>query len=210
MTRSPLPLLFGALAVPLVGRVLRRRRTRFAEDRGRDEVIALCSALAGELRSGQPPQAAVLRVDTSGLGDGGTLLRAAAGYGGDLVRALREAAQEPGAEGLRGVAACWQVAVHGGGGLADTLDRLAEALRAERDQHLDLRAQLEGPRSTIRTLAALPVAAIGWGVLCGWDPLGALLHTPLGLGCLLLGGLLECLGLAWAGRIIRDAEQGGG
>ncbi|MBI0385110.1 hypothetical protein JBE27_54830, partial [Streptomyces albiflaviniger] len=35
------------------------------------------------------------------------------------------------------------------------------------------------------------------------------LHTPAGLSCLLLGGLLEWAGLVWTGRMVRAAREPG-
>ncbi len=132
---------------------------------------------------------------------------AAARFGGDVPDALTAAALQPGAEGLRGLAACWRVAVDQGAGLADGLDRLEAALRAERNQRADLRAQLSGARTTGVMLAGLPVVGLALGAALGADPLHVLLHTPSGSVCLAAGGVLEGLGLWWALRIMRGAEE---
>jgi tight adherence protein B len=177
-------------------------------------VTALCSALAGDLRAGLAPHPALAGAlgregwpDRPELADAALPLLAAARFGGDVPAALRTAAGQPGAEGLAGLAACWQVAVDGGAGLADGLDRIAAALRSERDQRDDLRAQLAGPRSTAAMLALLPVLGLVLGTGFGADPLRILLRTPAGLSCLLAGGLLEWAGLAWTTRIVRSAEE---
>jgi tight adherence protein B len=212
---SLLPALGGAAAVPLVGRWLRGRDQQAAVERRAASVGDLCGSLAGELRAGRPPHTALAgAVERAGWPDGpdlaesATLLLAAARFGGDIPAALREAARPPGAEGLAGAAACWQVAVDGGAGLADGLDRIAAALRAEHDQREDLRAQLAGPRSTAVMLALLPVFGVVLGTGMGADPLRVLLATPAGAGCLVAGGLLEWAGLAWTARIVRSAEDG--
>jgi tight adherence protein B len=98
------------------------------------------------------------------------------------------------------------VAVDQGAGLADGLDRLEGALRAERDQRADLRAQLAGPRSTAVMLAGLPVLGLLLGAALGADPLHVLLHTGAGLGCLAAGAVLEGAGLWWALRVVKGAE----
>ncbi|MFF7134173.1 type II secretion system F family protein [Streptomyces sp. NPDC008196] len=141
-----------------------------------------------------------------GIGETQAAVLAAARFGGDVPGALAAAARRPGAEGLLGLAACWRVAVDQGAGLAAGLDRLEGALRAERDQRADLRAQLAGARSTAWMLAGLPVLGLGLGAALGADPLHVLLHTGTGLGCLLVGGLLEGVGMWWATRIVRGAE----
>ncbi|MFJ1595448.1 type II secretion system F family protein [Streptomyces sp. NPDC088261] len=202
---SVLPLIGGAVAVPLVRRRLRARERARAAERRAGGVVALCGAAAGELRSGAQPIQALLAaaVATGGLGEAEALVVAAARFGGEVPEALRQAAREPGREGLAGLAACWRVAVDGGAGLAAGLDRLEAALRAEREQREGLRAQLAGAWSTVVVLALLPVLGLAMGSALGADPLRVLLHTPAGLGCLAVGGLLEGAGLWWAGRIVR-------
>lgn len=210
---SVIPLLAGAAAVPLVRRWLRVRARERARAARAAEVVALCGAVVGELRAGaQPGQAltAAMRRTAAGPGGPGAAeagVLAAAAFGGDVPTALRQAAREPGAEGLAGMAACWRVSVDGGAGLAAGLDRLEGALRAERDRQESLRAQLAGARSTVVVLALLPLVGLLIGTGLGADPLRVLLHTPMGWGCLLAGGVLEALGLLWCRRIVRAGER---
>ncbi|WP_344963814.1 type II secretion system F family protein, partial [Streptomyces thioluteus] len=171
-------------AVPLVRRRLAARRRQRERAQREDAVIELCGTVAGDLRAGRQPGEAVAAVSGDGLGPSWPAVAAAARFGGDVPTALREAGRQPGAEGLTGVAACWQVAVDGGAGLAAGLERVGAALAAERDQREDLRAQLAGTRSTAVMLALLPVLALLMGGALGADPLHVLFHTPAGLGCL--------------------------
>jgi tight adherence protein B len=205
---SVLPVVLGAAAVPLLRRVRLAGRAGRDRDRRADAVIALCGALAGEVRAGRQPGEALLRAarDCGGLVDAQATVLAAARFGGDVPGALEAAARQPGGEGLRGLAACWRVAVDQGAGLAAGLDRLAAALRAERDQRSDLRAQLAGARATAVMLAGLPALGLLIGTALGADPLHVLLHTAAGLGCLVTGGVLEGLGVWWVLRIVRGAE----
>ncbi|MFF4420529.1 type II secretion system F family protein [Streptomyces sp. NPDC001549] len=210
---SLIPLLAGAAAVPLVRRWLRVRERERARAARAAEVVALCGAVVGELRAGaQPGQALTAAMRRTAVGPGGpgaaeTGVLAAAAFGGDVPGALRQAAREPGAEGLAGMAACWRVSVDGGAGLAAGLERLEGALRAERDRLESLRAQLAGARSTVLVLALLPLVGLLIGTGLGADPLRVLLHTPMGWGCLLAGGVLEALGLLWCRRIVRAGER---
>ncbi|UGY95116.1 type II secretion system F family protein [Streptomyces gobiensis] len=206
LAESVLPLLAAVAAVPLLGRWLRRRERRRAAERREGAVIELCAGVAAELRAGQQPERALLASGAGGLGQAGSAVLAAARFGGDVPGALRRAAREPGAGGLAGVAACWQVAVDGGAGLADGLDRVADALRAEREQREELRAQLAGPRSTALVLALLPLFGLLLGTAMGAEPLRVLLHSPVGWGVLAAAGLLEWAGLAWVAQIVRAAE----
>ncbi|MBT2379208.1 type II secretion system F family protein [Streptomyces sp. ISL-111] len=220
---SVLPLIAGAVAVPLVRRWVRGRARRRQRERAADSVAALCAAVVGELRAGQEPGLALLaglrecaaegEPPVGGgpgggawLGDAEAAVLAAARFGGDVPEALRQAAAGPGLGGLSGMAACWQVAVDGGAGLVAGLDRLETALRADRRRREELRAQLAGAWSTVVVLALLPVAGLGMGAALGADPLRVLLHTSGGLFCLAVGGLLEAAGLLWACRIVRGGE----
>lgn len=171
-------------------------------------MIALCGALAGEVGAGRQPGEALLRAarDSAGLGEAQAVVLAAARFGGDGPGALAEAARRPGADGLSGLAACWRVAVDRGAGLVAGLDRLEAALRAERDQRADLRAQLAGARSTAVLLAGLPVLGLLLGAVLGARSLHVLLHTGAGLACLVVGGVLEAAGPWWAMWIVRGAE----
>ncbi|MBV7696028.1 type II secretion system F family protein [Streptomyces sp. TRM70350] len=208
MGASVLPVVAGAAGVPVLRRVRLAGEARRTGERRGDAVIALCSALAGEVRAGRQPGEALLRaaLDSGGLGDAQAPVLAAARFGGDVPGALAVAARQPGADGLLGLAACWRVAVDRGAGLAAGLDRLEAALRAERDQRAEFRAQLAGSRSTAVMLAALPALGVLLGTAFGADPLHVLLHTGAGLGCLLAGAVLEGVGLWWALRIVRGAE----
>jgi tight adherence protein B len=205
---SVLPLVAGACAVPLVRRRVRAGGRRRVAERRAEAVVALCGATAGELRAGAQPARALMdaAAATGGLGDDEASVVAAVRFGGDAPGALRRAAREPGADGLVGLAACWQVAVDGGAGLAAGLDRLEGALRAESDQRMTLRSQLAGAWSTVTVLAVLPVVGLALGAAMGARPLHVLLHTPAGIACLGAGCLLETAGLWWAGRIVKTAE----
>ncbi|MGW7085300.1 type II secretion system F family protein [Streptomyces sp. NPDC054871] len=207
---SVLPLVLGAAGVPLIRRVRRGRDARLESERRATAVIALCGALAGEVRAGRQPGEALRAAAADrglGLGEARAGVLAAARFGGDVPGALEEAAREPGARGLVGLAACWRVAVDRGAGLAAGLEWLEGALRAERDQRSDLRAQLAGARSTAVMLAGLPVLGLLMGSALGAAPLRVLLHTGAGLGCLAVGGALEGVGVWWALRIVRGAEE---
>ncbi|GAA2964004.1 type II secretion system F family protein [Streptomyces flavovirens] len=205
---SVLPLLAGALAVPLVRRWIRRRALRIGRERTAEAVTMLCGAVVGELRAGREPGRALLTAGGEGaLGSAEAAVLAAARFGGDVPEALRRASSVPGFEGLAGMAACWRVAVDGGAGLATGLARIEHALRAERRGREELRAQLAGAWSTVVVLALLPMVGLGLGAALGADPLRVLLHSPGGLACLVAGSLLEAAGLFWATRIVRAGEK---
>ena len=188
----------GALRLPWripFGAAARARHT----DR-RTAVLAALSALAAELRAGQPAVAALERAGALEWPHAVAAVR----LGGDIGAALHlDAARAP---VLQGLAACWTVAAHTGSGLATAVTRLADAARVDEDIRVQLEAQLAGPRATARMLGFLPVIGIVLGMMLGADPVRWLLTDPIGFICLVLGILCTVLGLAWTGRIARHVE----
>ncbi len=201
-------LVLGAIAAVLawgaVRLVLRRRQARAADERA-EQVLLVCEAMAAELAGGQPALSALRRAaeDWRELGP----VAVAGELDADVPAVLRELAALPGASQLRAVAAAWQVAHRSGSGLADALAQAAVALREERQTRRTVAAELAAARSTARLMALLPVMVLLLGVGVGGDPVGFLLHTAAGLGCLSAGLLLSFLGMVWLERIA-DAVLG--
>ncbi|MFC9325061.1 type II secretion system F family protein [Kitasatospora sp. NPDC057015] len=214
---SPLPMLAAAAAVvPL--RRWRRRRGREREARRRSAaVLELCTALTAEVRSGATPEQALHTVTSriaadqealDGLGPEPVARLAAGRYGGDVPAAFELLAELPGGRGAASVAACWEVTSGSGAGLANGLEQVTEALRAERALTEEIEGELAAPRATVAVLAVLPPVGLLLGATLGAHPLDVLLHTPAGLVCLAVGTTLEAAGLAWTARIVRSARGG--
>jgi tight adherence protein B len=178
-----------------------RARRQHADDRAR--VIDAMSALAAELRAGQPPGPAL--VNSAGTPPVWPSALAALRLDGDIPEALRVDAGSHGA--LRSLAACWEVGSASGTGLAAAVSRLAEASRAAEEVRGELEVQLAGPRATARTLATLPLIGLLLGILMGADPVSWLLGSAIGLGCLAGGVFLTGLGIIWTGRIASAVER---
>lgn len=197
-TTLALAVIVGAVALA-VGSLVRRRRRARAADRRADEVLAVCEALASDLTAGQPPVACLTRAaaEWPELGP----VAVAGEMGADVPAALRLLARRPGAGQLRSLAASWQVAHETGSGLAAAVQRAAHGIRAERRTARLVSAELASARATARMLAVLPVGVLLLGAGVGGDPLGLLLTTPFGLGCLAVGLGLSLAGLTWLERI---------
>ncbi|WP_431679386.1 type II secretion system F family protein [Kitasatospora sp. KL5] len=210
---SVVPVLAAAAGVVPLRRWRRWRRTAGEAGRRAAAVIELCAGLVGELRSGATPEQALQAVVARSsalrrdLGAEAAARLAAARYGADVPAALHLVAEQPGGGGAAAVAACWQVSCDSGTGLVVGLDQLADALRAERALSEEVAGELAGSRTTIALLAVLPAFGLLLGGALGAHPLAMLLHTPAGLACFTVGGLLEAAGLMWTARIVRTAED---
>ena len=204
--------LAGALLLVLAGAasggtaLVRRQRRRKAAELVSARVLETCEAMASELASGQAPGECLDRAAAawSQLDP----VAAAFRVGADVPAAMRALAVElDGAADLRVIAAAWQVAHRTGEGLAATIDRVAESLRAAAVTRRVVAGELASARATARLVAGLPVLALAMGSGAGGDPWGFLLGTAPGLGCLALGLAFGLAGLWWIETIARGAEE---
>ncbi|WP_460744841.1 type II secretion system F family protein [Mariniluteicoccus endophyticus] len=173
-----------------------RRRDRLADD-----IARACSALAQELSVGRVPATAL----STAARDFAVLRPAAsaAAVGGDVAVVWGEAARTPGGEGLGRLARAWTLAETTGAPLAETLDSVAERLRADREVAAVVAAELATARLTGRLLSALPLAGLAVGYGIGGDPVAFLLGTFFGHACLVGGAALAMVGLWWTERMGR-------
>ena len=181
------------------------RRARAAEQRQR-RVVEVCEALVGELLAGQPLVTSLERCCEAWPAF--EPVAAAARLGADVPAALRRLSSRPGAEGLREVAAAWQVSERSGAGLATALGQVAQTARErQRTRHL-VRGELASAQATARLVALLPVVSLAMSAGVGGNPWHFLLETPAGLACLALGALFAFLGLLWIDRIAAAVLRG--
>lgn len=194
----------GVICVLVIRRLVGAWRQRQHRRRRQIEVIQLCDALAAEMRGGLPTREALER-SCAGWPDLSSVVSADR-VGGDVADAMRVAAAQPGAEGMRAVAAGWEVAANSGAALADVLDRIATGLRSDDEARAEVTAALGPPRATAKMLAVLPAFGLAMGMSMGAAPLDFLLHSQAGWLCLAAGVTLATLGLLWVERLAQSAE----
>lgn len=131
----------------------------------------------------------------------------------EAARRVAEGAyiEEQGAPGLqrdawRGLAAAWSVATESGSPLAPALRGYAASLRELGETQRDARVALAGPVATARLVMALPAVGILFGLALGFNTLATLFGTPVGWGCLTVGGGLMLLASRWNARLVRAAR----
>jgi tight adherence protein B len=173
-------------------------------DRGAGRLLLLAEAvgvLVAELAAGRPvPDAAATAAAACPDQRTARELRAAVLPDGDdrldpVLARVRAAAR------LSGRTGCSLTAV---------LAAVEDDLRARHRRLLELRSATAGPRAAAALLAGLPLLGLAMGSGVGAHPWGVLTTTAAGQALLVAGVVLEVAGVAWTGRLVRRAAEGGG
>ncbi|NYF17590.1 tight adherence protein B [Microbacterium sp. AK009] len=125
-----------------------------------------------------------------------------------LAAAISQTQTEAGA--WRDVAAAWEVATVVGAPLAPSLRGLAVALRDAQEAADEVRVALAEPTGTARLIGWLPLLGVVLGLLLGFDTIGILTTHPLGIACLIGGGVLVLIARRWTASLARRARPPGG
>ncbi|MGY4859472.1 type II secretion system F family protein [Cryobacterium sp. AP23] len=136
----------------------------------------------------------------------------AARNGGNVADAIADASAglpDQLGDAWRALAAAWDVATRAGAPLSGCLRDLAAAFRELGQLHRDLTVALTGPRATARLVMVLPLVALLFGSLMGFDTLRTLFLTGPGLACLAVGSALMFAAARWNRRLVRRAQAGG-
>jgi tight adherence protein B len=211
-------------STPLAWRIA---RLRFRPDpaAGVDAIAVVAERLAVLLSAGVPASAAwahlgdrasdaagrAAAIDPSAAADASVLDTAgtAAAHGQPVAAAIERArAATPAASAEWGVlASAWSVAAESGAPLAGSLRDLATALRDEAQLRREIRTALAGPIASARLVLSLPIIAVLFGMLLGFDTIAVLVGNPIGLGCVVIGALLLWLGHRWSSSLAARASR---
>ena len=166
----------------------------------RDQTLRAIAVLVAELNAGHAPENALVSVGAH------VWPRAyrAAQSGGDTCEALiwySKLRPE-----LRSLAACWQVGMNSGAGLADSISQLYVALLEQQEVRAHLEAELAGPRATGVTLGFLPGVGIVLGYMLGAEPLTWFFSSLIGAAAFTFGIGMTALGVWWTSRIAHNVE----
>lgn len=179
--------------------------------RGIAEVAGIVQRLAVLLAAGVPPAAAwgyVAEGIESGIPRAVSLSAADATGIPDAIVECSAAAPRAERSAWRGLAAAWSVATEAGAPLAPCLRQFADSLRDLAQVQRDIAVTLAGPVATSRMVMVLPAVGLLFGGLLGFDTVGTLFTTPIGLGCLVLGSALMLAARAWNRRLVARAQPG--
>jgi len=188
--------------IDVAGRIKQRWQRKQQSAQQTQRIIDALAALDAELKSGQPPNSALIRAaDVPPLWPAAL---AAIGMGGDVAQALRIDAQH--LPQLLQLAACWQVGARSGSGMSAAVGRLLQSLRHNEELRATLEAELAGPRASAKILSGLPLIGLLLGIMMGADPVGWLVGNPIGWACLVSGLALTATGAVWSQRMVRTVE----
>jgi tight adherence protein B len=144
----------------------------------------------------------------SGRGERLRVVDGAARRGDDVVDALLATLSSASEDApWRAVAAAWSVSTESGAAIAPALRSFAAVLRAIQRSRREVEVALAGPLVSSRIVLALPLVAVGLGVVLGFDVIGVLVGTPAGLACLLVGSALAAGAVVWVRRLTARARR---
>lgn len=190
-----------AIAGALVLMLLRdARRNRDVTRRG-STLLAAVRLMVAELDAGSRPDAA-LRAAAELCPGHGEALRSAA-----VALARAEPAASLRTDELAPLGCAFDVARSTGAPLADVLARAADDLEATEICAQRVTSLTAGPRSSAALLALLPVLGLVLGSSLGARPLHVLLTGTSGQLLLLVGVVLDVLGVLWTRRIVVNAGR---
>lgn len=192
----------GPLVRPLAAR--RRRHREAALTAGLPDLL---ERVAGELRAGAAPLAAVAEA-----ANGPDLPEVLAA---DLARVVERAEEEGFGAALSAwvverpipevgaAAAAIEVAVEAGGPAVPALEGLATGLRDRHDVVQEIAALSAQARMSALVVGAAPIVSLGLSLLADPRVAPTLAGTTRGRTCLLAGTTLEALAALWIRRIVR-------
>lgn len=183
--------------------------------RRRDEaaVVAIATTvhrLAVLLAAGIAPGSAWVHLAQAGGRETPQVVRSVATDDGDRPipeRILEASRQLPDREreAWLALATAWNVATEAGAALSGCLRDQARRLRDLGTLQRDLAVALAGPRATARLVTGLPLVAVAFGMLLGFDSFHTLFFTVPGWVCLGGGAFLLTAGAKWSTRLVRNA-----
>ena len=97
-----------------------------------------------------------------------------------------------------------------GAPLAESLRALAAALRDAQEAADEVRVALAEPAGTARLMGWLPLVAVRLGAALGFDTLGTLVGSPIGLACLAVGIAFIVAAQRWNAALVRRARDDSG
>jgi tight adherence protein B len=185
----------------LAGRAVLRRTARRRARAERAAALAGLGALAADLRAGLPPTGSGRGELAHAAADVGPGRAGAAGRGRSAPETLTTGRLE------RLASSVWRLAERTGAPAADLVERIEADARAADRAADSAAAQAAGAQATALLLAGLPAGGIGLGIGIGADPVGVLLHTPMGAACAAGAVVLQTGGLIWTDRLTAGATR---
>jgi tight adherence protein B len=174
----------------------------------RDLPVAL-DAVAAAMRSGTGPLVALANgaraVGASPVGADLLGVVHDARSGVTLTAALQAWAGRRGGREVRLAAAALSMAVEVGGSQARTVDEVASVLREQRALEEEVRVQAAQARASATLVGLAPLAFAAVVVAIDPERAAAMWATPVGLGAVSGGLVLEAVGLLWMRRIVAAA-----
>jgi tight adherence protein B len=169
------------------------------------EIPATIDRIASELRAGGTVNTAIATLAESDfrLASDFTRMRARCELGAPVVESLRAWSTERQLPGVDVAAGALAMCAAVGGRAADALEGLAISLRDRSALAAEARALSAQARMSAYVVGGTPLLYLAWSAVVDRGALHAVVGTPIGRVCLLIGCALEVIGALWMRRILR-------
>ena len=101
----------------------------------------------------------------------------------------------------------WQTCETNGASLSPVLTKFNEQLQVEKELRQELESSLSGAKLSAIVLAFLPIIGVLLANFLGANSFNWIINSNVGKICLILGILLEILGIFWVKKIINNIEK---
>ena len=101
----------------------------------------------------------------------------------------------------------WQTCETNGASLSPVLTKFNEQLQVEKELRQELESSLSGAKLSAIVLAFLPIIGVLLANFLGANSFNWIINSNVGKICLILGILLEILGVFWVKKIINNIEK---
>jgi tight adherence protein B len=97
------------------------------------------------------------------------------------------------------------MAADAGGSAAPAMDHAAASVRERARLAGEIASQASAARASALVIGVLPAAFLAWSLMTSPATVRAITTSTVGVACLIVGALLEVVGLAWMRRLVRSA-----
>lgn len=180
-------------------KILAERKSRLEIQAAKDDIARGCALLAGQLKAGQPPWAAINQIARESTVF--AKIASALEITKDIPTALSQVGSSAKYGEIYQLSQTWWVCQYSGSPISDAVAAIVQQQRNAKITESSIQLELSSARTTAMLLAGLPAVGVLMGFAVGGNPIEFLGQTAAGQICLAAAFSLVALGLLWAQKL---------